>query len=154
MAHRKTCAQRSAGTGGKRLGRQRPSGTYSKVAAPDEAKDSLALTVDDFITNKCDAKEGLYALRKADLFNLLCIPPFLPDGSIDSALIDKAIAYCEARRAMLLIDPPPSWSDKFKARDGIETDVGSPSKNAAVFFPRLRQVLDSGLEEEFVPAAR
>src|SRR5262249_32781894 len=29
-------------------------------------------------------KQGLYALEKADLFNLLCIPPFAPDKDVDS----------------------------------------------------------------------
>ena len=27
-------------------------------------------------------KKGLYALEKADLFNLLCIPPFAPDEAV------------------------------------------------------------------------
>ena len=44
-----------------------------------EASDGLALTkADDFTpANAEQAKTGLYALEKADLFNLLCIPPYL-----------------------------------------------------------------------------
>ena len=69
------------------------------------------------------AKEGLYAWRKVDLFNLLCIPPYKgPDeGSDDSdrQLIADAVAYCEERRAFLLVDPPSEWENKNQVRDGI-----------------------------------
>jgi phage tail sheath protein FI len=113
------------------------------------------LELDDFIgSGKQDAKQGLYALRQADLFNLLCIPPFLDTGNVHKDLIDPAIAYCEKRRAMLLIDPPIEWNDKDKAKAGIETDVvGSAHKNAAIFFPRLRQSnsLRDGQVEDFAP---
>jgi uncharacterized protein len=54
------------------------------------------------------AKEGLYALEKADLFNLLCIPPY-DDGDVDDTLVGDAAAYCERRRAMLIVDPRSDW---------------------------------------------
>jgi len=54
---------------------------------------------------------------------------------------------------MLLIDPPTTWTDKDKAKTGIEADVGSPKKDAAVFFPLLRQSnpLNDSQMENFVP---
>jgi phage tail sheath protein FI len=84
-------------------------------------------------------KAGLFALEKADLFNLLCIPPYQATGDVDGAVIAEAGAYCERRRAMLIVDPPSTWTSKDLAKSGIASGVGTTSKNAAIFFPRLRQ---------------
>ncbi|HEX8572915.1 MAG TPA: phage tail sheath C-terminal domain-containing protein [Allosphingosinicella sp.] len=100
------------------------------------------------------AKHGLYALDGADLFNLLCIPPHEPQGSIEAGLIAKAIAYCGRRRAMMIVDPPDDWTSKTAAVTGARAKVlGPPEKNAALFFPRLIQAneLRDGAEESFVP---
>ena len=104
--------------------------------------DGGLLSTDDFNPAQAEAnKRGLFALENADLFNILCIPPYLQIGDVDySVLIPIAATYCERRRAMLVIDPPISWTTKKAAKDGITgTTVGTTSKNAAVFFPRLRQ---------------
>lgn len=117
------------------------------------ASDGDSLNKDNFIgPGKEGGKLGLYALRKADLFNLLCIPPYKADGDVDAALVAIAAAYCEKRRAMLLVDPPSSWNDKNAARSGVDT-VGTRSKNAALFFPRLRQPdpLREDQKADFVP---
>jgi phage tail sheath protein FI len=97
-------------------------------------------------------KTGLFALEKADLFNLLCLPPYEPDGEIDDTLIGAAAAYCEKKRAMLIVDPPPAWNTVAKAKDGVP-DIGTSSKNSALFFPRLRQPnpLRENKFEDFVP---
>jgi phage tail sheath protein FI len=128
--------------------------TNTKVADVDKASDGNYLDVADFTgTGKEDNKEGLYALKKADLFNILCIPPYKEDGNVDNAtLVGTAAAYCEARRAMLLVDPPTTWNDKDKAKSGV-TNIGTSSKNAALFFPRLKQPnpLHDNQVEDFVP---
>lgn len=90
-------------------------------------------------------KEGLYALEDADLFNLLCIPPYrAPTDAIDvdPVVVSEAAAYCERRRAMLLVDSPKPWTSAAKAVTGFGAnpdEVGTRSRNAAIFFPRLRQ---------------
>ena len=84
------------------------------------------------------AKTGLYALENADLFTLLCIPPYLANGNVNAAVVTEAAQYCEARRAMLLVDPPREWRTPADAIAGLGT-VGTNSQNAALFFPRLRQ---------------
>src|SRR6185312_3898772 len=113
--------------------------TNSKVAAADIASDGLALVVNDFTgPGLFDQKKGLYALRKADLFNLLCIPSYLATGDVDTALITEAAVYCEQRRAMLLVDPPSTWTTKDQAKNNIGS-LGTTSKNAALFFPRLKE---------------
>jgi len=83
------------------------------------------------------AKEGLFALENADLFNLLCIPPY-DDGDVDDTLVGDAAAYCERRRAMLIVDPRSDWDSVEDARDNADA-VGTTSRNAALFFPHIRR---------------
>ncbi len=128
--------------------------TNSKADDEDQASDGEALIQDDFIGGgKEGAKEGLYSLEKADLFNLLCLPPYLAAGDVDTGLVTAAASYCEKRRAMLLVDPRSNWTNKEQAKSGITTGVGTVSKNAALFFPRLRQPnsLRDNQMEDFAP---
>ena len=110
--------------------------------------------MDDFTgSGKQNAKQGLYALRKADLFNILCIPPYLESGDVDNAsLVAEAAVFCEEHRAMLLVDPPSTWVDKDTAKRGLDA-LGTTSRNAAVFFPRLTQPdpLRDGQTADFAP---
>jgi len=89
--------------------------------------------------------KGLYVLDKADLFNLLCIPPHASDGDdiedIEDGLIQDAVKYCADRRAVFIIDP--RWDTKSDAVTGA-TDLAALAgatyaRNAAAYFPRLRQ---------------
>jgi hypothetical protein len=129
--------------------------TNSLVGEPNRAFDGETLNEGDFTgPGKEDNKQGLYALKKADLFNLLCIPPYVIEGDIDKGLITAAATYCEERRAMLLIDPPSDWMNKEAAKaEIIDPGVGTTSKNAAIFFPRLRQanLLRDNQIETFAP---
>ena len=84
------------------------------------------------------AKQGLYALEKADLFNILIIPPYLASENVDASLVAEAAVYCEMRRAMLLVDPRAEWNDKNDPKQNLN-QVGTRSKNAALYFPRLCQ---------------
>ena len=128
------------------------------VAAGAQASNGGALTRNAFTgTGKEAAKEGLYALKKADLFNILCIPPYLSDGNVDVELVGDAAKYCEDRRAMLLVDPRSGWTTKDTAKGNGSTTgvaaIGTKSKNAALFFPRLvqRNPLRDNQTEQFVP---
>lgn len=114
---------------------------HAEANAKIKASDGAYLVVNDFTgPGKESAKEGIYALEKADLFNILCIPPYVESGDdVDyNTLVGQAAKYCEDRRAMLLVDPPVAWNDKDKAKAGVAS-IGTNSKNAALFFPRLRQ---------------
>ncbi len=87
------------------------------------------------------ARQGLFALEKADLFNLLCLPPYrttagIANQDVDSTLVGTAASYCERRRAMLIVDPPSDWKIAADAKSGVPS-VGTTSKNAALYFPRL-----------------
>ena len=136
--------------------------TNSKVADADQVADvALPLELNDFTgPSKQADKKGLYALRKADLFNILCIPPYLDTGDVDPDLVSEAADYCEHRRAMLLVDPRSDWDTVAQVigdptanpPTGIAA-VGTNSKNAAIFFPRLKQPnpFHDNQIEDFVP---
>ena len=85
---------------------------------------------------------GVYALRKADLFNLLCIPRSanLADAQMRQ-VVEKSVAFCESRRAFMLIDIPESVNEVAEMKDWLDAHGNFRSRNAALFFPRL-QVAD------------
>lgn len=80
-------------------------------------------------------RRALHALDAVELFNLLCIPS--RTEGLGPHLIAEAAAYCEQRRAMLLLDPPPDWHSAAAAIANVD-QLGTRSENAAVFFPMLR----------------
>ncbi len=69
-----------------------------------KASPGLALTqADDFTPPNGEAsKEGIFALENADLFNILCIPPYLPGpdgvltGNVDQGLVAIAASVLRA----------------------------------------------------------
>ncbi|MGH8474293.1 MAG: phage tail sheath family protein [Methylococcales bacterium] len=118
-----------------------------------QAIDSRALVANSYTgMGFSAAKQGLYLLKQADLFNLLCLPA---EGSTDypAGLLAAATTLCEQSRALLLVDPQSTWTNKDAARNGVGAYVGARSKNTALFFPRLQQPnpLRDNQIEEFVP---
>ena len=117
------------------------------------ATDGSVLEAGDYFgAGKSDAKEGLYLLKQADLFNLLCLPPEGADADYPAGLMAEALTFCEQERAVFLVDSPSAWADKDAAKNGLDA-LGDKSKNAALFFPRIRQPnpLRDNQSEEFVP---
>lgn len=102
---------------------------------------------------------GLYALDDADLFNLLCIPPFERTTDVDASTWTNALAYCRSRRAMLIVDPPSIWDDPSDVQhgtlgvDGSGADLPARDENAALYFPRVRMAdpLQENRLETFAP---
>jgi phage tail sheath protein FI len=133
----------------------------AKKKLSDSVSDGSDLTINDFLPPQSKInKKGMHALEQADLFNLLCIPPYrdlVNGGDVDKNLLAAADAYCTERRALLLVDPHSRWISKKEARDdfrkAVDSYPGIPSKNAALFFPRLKQPnpLRDNQVEEFVP---
>jgi phage tail sheath protein FI len=129
------------------------------VADADKASDGRELDENAFTGQGLEAaKKGLFALQTADLFNILCIPPYDSSGNVSPTLYGTAADYCQRRRAMLLVDPPTEWhsqADAIAQINAIVTPIGTNnSKNAAIFFPRLMEanpVHDNQIEE-FVPS--
>jgi phage tail sheath protein FI len=102
-------------------------------------------------------RTGIYALEKADLFNILCIPPFTLDASTDTTPWDDALAYCKQRRAMLIVNPHPDWTTPDDVADDSNNNTtgifNHRDENSVMYFPRLR--MPDSLQEnrlaEFVP---
>jgi len=133
-----------------------------KIAAAEDAmKGSNGGALDQvaYEGSKTD-KTGLYALDKADLFNLLCIPPDTRDGDTLSAVYQTAMSYCKERRAMLIVDSPAAWSaNKDTAAANAKAGLaalglsGEAARNAALYFPRVLEAdpLRDGQINAFVP---
>ena len=112
--------------------------------ASAEAVDSAAL-------GSAELKGGLVALDGVDLVNLLCILPDARGGSVPDDVYAEAMTMCARRRAFLLVDAKPEWTTVASARTGVPgmNLTGPAARNAAVFFPRIRQadpMLDGQLD--------
>ncbi len=73
------------------------------------------------------------------VFNILCIPAMAVLGDQQDDLIAAAETFCEAERAFLLVDPPapPAAASTDAMRTWLTGVSGVPSKNAAIYFPRI-----------------
>lgn len=117
---------------------------------------------DPQITGNQAQRSGIFALEAADLFNILCIPPLSPTDDVAEATWGAAAAYCEGRRAMLIIDPPATWTANPATAIGtaeagvnsLRATVGNATaRNAAAYFPQLLapDPLDEGRIRAFAP---
>jgi phage tail sheath protein FI len=104
---------------------------------------------------------GIYALDRAELaFNLLCLPPGprrrRPEPlSATAARLAAASAYCEERRAILLIDPPRDWVGPADMVGGpiplSGYTAGVRRASAALYFPWLTAVDAAGAPLDVPP---
>ena len=109
------------------------------VVAVDQAVDSAALDDAAYLGDE-NAKTGIYALKKADLFNLLCLPPDLRGGNTSVPVYQKALALCVERRALLIIDAPTGWGSAGAITPAVLAALGltgTAARNAALYFPRV-----------------
>jgi phage tail sheath protein FI len=114
-------------------------------ATPSGGDDGDDITATE-VTGSADDKTGIFALDKADLFNLLCIPPPVRDGDTDPSVYQAAAQYCFDQRAMLIVDSPVDWGARAEtaaanARGGLgDLNLsGTTARNAALYFPRVIQ---------------
>ena len=129
-----------------------------KVPDPNSGKDGGEITLME-IEGDPNNKTGIYALKKADLFNLLCIPPLTPGETGNDVKLSSwttAATYCEERRALLIVDAPNNWTVA-NAETAAPVKLSDFSaivrKNAAIYFPRLKLAdpLQDGNLEYFAP---
>jgi len=111
------------------------------------ASDGAELT-SQMVVGDEDAKTGMYALKDADLFNLLCIPAYSESDNDRKVTYAAALKFCNDKRAILLVDPPAgtidSWNSTAKVLENINEYIDR-DKNGAIFFPRI--VAPDPLEE-------
>jgi uncharacterized protein len=108
-----------------------------------------------------DYEQGLERLNRADLVNLLCIPPDLRGAPVSQPVYRAGLAFCGRRRAMLLVDPHPDWGEDLadflmQARQVLESELdqsGVAARNAALYFPLVIQPdpLEGGRLKNFPP---
>ena len=114
-------------------------GAAARQFAGTAGTDGSTPTAADLIGDPI-AKTGLHGLDNVGLFNLLCLPAAanLDSGNF-TALMSAAIAYCEDRRAFLLVDIPKSVDTPQKIQDWVAANASTiESPNAAVYFPRVQ----------------
>lgn len=99
------------------------------------------------------ASSGLWALTRADVVNLVCVPLASWSTGTDLAVWTTAAEVAERCRAVLLVDPPQEWSTPEAAADQADTFPLQNHANAAVYYPRLRipDPLAEGRPGEFPP---
>ncbi|TWE21196.1 hypothetical protein FB465_6363 [Kitasatospora atroaurantiaca] len=134
-----TSAQQAAAA----LGSRRDALKTAKDAAAAAAAQLGGSDGDDLSSTEEVRKQYERLLDHADVFNLLCIPPYKRSGEdVEPVLYDLAAAYCKRRRAVLLVDPPSAWTTVDAAVTGFRAEadqLGGRGPNAAVYFPRLSQ---------------
>ncbi len=108
----------------------------------DINSDSLAVPGDQA------AKTGIYALLQADIFNILCLPTNPAVQTYPASTLSLVAEFCAQQRAMLLVDPPTTWSQgtlTFETVSGTSPAgpntiaiSGSYTANAAIYYPNLQ----------------
>jgi hypothetical protein len=123
-------------------------------ASVKTGSDGAEVGAADVVGNEAN-KLGMYALLKADIFNLLCIPPFKPDTPDNGlAVWVPAAKFCKDRRAFLIIDAGTAWKlDPADAKSNMAA-LAIERSYAAVFFPRVRMSdpLQDGNLADFAPS--
>jgi uncharacterized protein len=98
---------------------------------------------------------GMYALARADLFNLMCIPPVADPLTPEHK--GAAAAFCQEHRALFVVDGVPGWTTPKKVTDDLEDYVGGIAadarRNAALYVPYLEAAdpLKAGALADFPP---
>jgi hypothetical protein len=79
---------------------------------------------------------GMFALKSAAGFNLLCIPSLAREQDVGMSALMLAERFCVDQHAMLVVDPPLSWSAPNVALETLR-DWRLSSENALMYYPRM-----------------
>jgi phage tail sheath protein FI len=127
----------------------------ASITSATAGRDGGALASND-VKGAAGAKTGIYALNKADLFNLLCLPPLALATDQEDAIWNDAATLCKERRAMLLVDAPRGWDVGTAKTNVAAAPFGNLAARsyAAIYYPRLRLAdpLAENRLEEFAPS--
>ena len=137
-----------------------PSVTGStKVGPSPQGSDGNELTPAEYNGSQT-LKTGIFALKKADLFNLLCIPPPTRVSNTSSSVYSNAVKLCVDSRAMLIVDPPADWGSSID--QAVSKPIsqlsslgvsGTDARNAALYYPLVKKMdpLRENQIDTFVP---
>ena len=118
--------------------------TFGTGAGSTAGNDGTTL-IDADVIGLSDLKTGIYALKKTDIFNLLCLPPLTPGANgndIATTTWAKASQFCKDHRAFLIVDAPQVWDVAAAINtDPAGTGIGAFGRldrnHSAIYFPRL-----------------
>ena len=79
---------------------------------------------------------GMFALRSFEDIDFLCVPPLARDRDIGAGTLLVAARLCRELRALLIVDPPASWTSPQAAVAGVRA-LNFESENAVMFYPRI-----------------
>jgi Bacteriophage tail sheath protein len=113
-----------------------PGGSAIGYAFSNPDGDDGGPLTDYDIIGSAAAATGLFALRAGDGFNFLCIPPLSREHDLGLSALLVAGRFCRERHAMLIVDPPSSWTS---AREALEGMRAWPfrSDSALMYYPRV-----------------
>jgi hypothetical protein len=110
-------------------------GTIGYAHSRPDGDDGAPLTDYDIIGSAVNAT-GVFALRAAEHFNFLCIPPITRETDVGTSVLLVAARFCRERNAMLIVDPPLGWTSTESALRGLR-EWQFHHENALMYFPRI-----------------
>jgi phage tail sheath protein FI len=110
-------------------------GSIGYANSRPDGDDGAPLTDYDIIGSALSAT-GLFALRAAEHFNFLCIPPLTRETDLGMSVLLVAARFCRERNALLIVDPPLDWNSTELALRGLR-DWQFHHENALMYFPRI-----------------
>ena len=105
------------------------------VSNPD-GDDGAPLTDYDVIGSAIEGT-GVFALKSAPRFNMLCIPPLTREADLGLSTLLVAAKFCRERQALLVVDPPSTWLSARTALDAWRT-WPFRSDSAVMYYPRIQ----------------
>jgi Bacteriophage tail sheath protein len=114
--------------------------TYPGQAIPylgttSNGTDGEELTDYDIVGSNSEGT-GLFALDRCENIDFICVPS-PPGRDLGTTSFVAATRYCERRRALLIWDPPWSWSTADAAVLSLR-GTGLVSQHAITYVPRVR----------------
>jgi hypothetical protein len=105
------------------------------VSSNPDGHDGRPITDYDLIGSQSRCT-GLFALNAVEDLSFVYLPPLARNVDIGVSTLLVADRFCHERRAILIVDPPASWTTPAEAIDGLR-DLSFRSDNAVMFFPRI-----------------
>lgn len=112
-----------------------PAAAVGYVLSSGDGDDGDTLSNYDLIGD-ANSGTGLFALRGAEPFNFLCVPSLSREIDTGLQTLLVALRVCRERQAMLVLDPPSSWTDALTAIEGVR-NWPLYSEDALMFYPRV-----------------
>ena len=106
------CARRrsAARAASRPLGAVRPGRWRSATSHSNADGDDGGPLTDYDVIGSAAAGTGMFALKSASGFNLLCIPPLTREQDVGLSTLMIAARFCREQHAMLVVDPPLAWT--------------------------------------------